>query len=129
MVKSKWARVLDIFEDEMLRGKTHEYVSIDFSYNDQKYELVDTPGHLIFIREMVEGISGVQIACLVVSMIDNEFEASFTKETLKEHMLIVKASGVEKVIILANKMDVINWSQDQLTNNCGQVSKFLKKWL
>ena len=127
MTKSKWARVLDVFEEEILRGKTHEYINIDFTYNDQEYELIDTPGHLIFIREMIAGICGVQIACLLVSMLSNEFDASFERGTLKEHLIIARASGVEKIILLANKMDLISWNKDIYNANCEKVIQFLTK--
>jgi len=127
MTRSKWARVLDIFEDEMLRGKTHEYVNIPFSYGGRNYELVDTPGHLIFIREMITGISGVKIGCLVLSMINNEFEASFERGTIKEHLMIAKASGVEKMVILANKMDAVSWDREVFLEKCKRVTAFLKR--
>ena len=40
-----WSRILDIYEEEMLRGKTNEFNEIDFNYQDKTYQLIDTPGH------------------------------------------------------------------------------------
>lgn len=127
MDRWKWARILDIYEEEALRGKTHEYISIPFEYNETAYELVDTPGHQIFIRSMIEGIQGVKIGCLVVSMINNEFVTSFDKGSLKEHLIIMKASGIEKIIILANKMDAVDWSQTVFEEKCQKIQQYLTR--
>lgn len=62
-----WSRVLDIYEEEMLKGKTHEFNLINFNYKDQEYELIDSPGHQIFVRSMIQGLSqNVNICVLLV---------------------------------------------------------------
>lgn len=48
MEKWIWARILDIYEEETSRGKTHEFSEIGFTYNDKDYTLIDTPGHQKF---------------------------------------------------------------------------------
>ena len=112
MGRWKWARILDIYEEEMTRGKTHEYVEIEINLNGEKVSLIDTPGHQSFVREMINGIScQVKSAIVMVSMIDNEFEASFNNGMLKEHILLSRCAGINNYIIVANKMDAINWDE------------------
>lgn len=127
MEKWIWARILDIYEEEMSRGKTHEFNEINFEYNNHTYQLIDTPGHQTFIRSMIEGLSrDVNIAVLMVSMIENEFNASFDKGMLKEHLYLAKFIGVQNLIVIANKMDLIDWNQKIFNERISQVKQFLK---
>lgn len=122
-----WSRVLDIYEEEMKRGKTHEFNLIDFSFKNNIYRLIDTPGHQIFVRSMIEGISqDVNVCVLLVSMIENEFNSSFEKGMLKEHLILARSLGIQHVIIVGNKMDAINWDPELYNKNLSKVKKFLK---
>ena len=127
MEKWVWSRVLDIYEEEMLRGKTHEFNSIEFNYNQKKYQLIDTPGHQTFVRSMIEGISqNVNICMLLISMIPNEFESSFENGMLKEHLILARSMDIRFIILVANKMDAINWDQKIFNQNIDKIKKFLK---
>jgi translation elongation factor EF-1alpha len=126
MEKWIWSRILDIYEEEQLRGKTHQFNTVKWTYDGKSYELIDTPGHQRFVRSMIEGISGnVNIAVLLVSMIDNEFEASFGKGMMKEHLTLAKAIGIKHLIVLANKMDVIDWDENLCKTKIKTITKFL----
>jgi len=130
MEKWVWSRVLDIYEEEMEKGKTHEFNTVDFSWNDQNYQLIDTPGHQKFVRSMIEGISeDVNIAMLLISMKDNEFESSFERGMLKEHLVLARAVGIEHLVVVANKMDLIDWDQKECKKKVLKVTKYLVKEL
>ena len=130
MEKWVWSRVLDIYEEEMEKGKTHEYNTVDFNWNNEKYQLIDTPGHQKFVRSMIEGISDdVNIAMLLISMKDNEFESSFERGMLKEHLVLARAVGIEHLIVVANKMDLIEWDEKECKKKVLKVIKYLVKEL
>jgi translation elongation factor EF-1alpha len=130
MEKWIWSRILDIYEEEQLRGKTHEFDTVEWTYEGKSYELIDTPGHQRFVRSMIEGISeNVNIAIVLVSMVDNEFEASFGKGMMKEHLTLTKAIGIDHLIVLPNKMDLINWDERLCKTKIKTVTKFLVKEL
>ena len=129
-----YSRVLDIFEEEQERGKTHEYNEIVFSLNDNEFLLVDTPGHSSFVRSMIAGLltkSFDSCALVVVSMILNEFESSFNNGMLKEHLTLAKATGINKIIIVANKMTsaFVNWNRELIGSQVKQIMIFLTKTL
>ena len=127
MEKWVWSRVLDIYEEEMLRGKTHEFNLIDFKYQDKNYQLIDTPGHQTYVRSMIEGISqDLNVCMLLISMIPNEFESSFEKGMLKEHLILARSLDIRFIILVGNKMDAINWDQDIYNKSIDKVKKFLK---
>jgi len=123
-----YARVLDIYEEEAERGKTHEFDTVTFKHNERNYQLIDTPGHQKFVRSMIEGISQeVNIAMLLISMKDNEFEASFGPGMIKEHMLLARAVGIEYMVLVANKMDLIDWDEKKCKQKVMQITKYLVK--
>lgn len=125
-----WSWILDIFKEEMVKSKTHEYSIIPFRLADHNWTLIDTPGHHIFIRSMIGGImeNNPRIAVVLVSMLDNEFEASFVRDgMLKEHLILARAIGIENVIILANKMDQVNWSAEHYSEKMKQIHGFVAK--
>lgn len=127
MSKWIWSRILDIDPEERRKGKTHEFNVVDFSYSGKDYQMIDTPGHHSFIHHMIDGIShDVNIAMLLISMKDNEFEAGFGKGMLKEHLVLARAVGIEHLVIVANKMDIINWDRKVYETNVGKVKRFLK---
>jgi small GTP-binding protein len=128
MSKWVWSRVLDIYEEEMQKGKTHEFNEIGFSLNDRGYTLVDTPGHQTFVRSMIAGINrDINVAVLLVSVAENEFIAGFERGMLKEHTILSRAVGIEHLIVTINKMDLVNWSQEIYLDRVDQIKKFLKK--
>ena len=127
MEKWVWSRVLDIYEEEMLRGKTHEFNLINFEFNKKNYQLIDTPGHQTYVRSMIEGISqDVNVCVLLISMIPNEFESSFEKGMLKEHLILARSLDIRFIILVGNKMDAIDWNQEIYQKSMEKVKKFLK---
>lgn len=127
MDKWKWARILDIFDEEAAKGKTHESINIQFEYNNTYYELIDTPGHKLFIRSMIEGVYGANIGCVIIPMINNEFEACMSsKGTLKEHLIIAKGNNIQKIILVGNKMDLIDWNENEFNKKCDTVQRIVK---
>lgn len=77
---------------------------------------------------MISGISreGVDIAVLMVSAIENEFNSSFERGMLKEHLILAKATGITNLIVLINKMDVVNWDKETFTKRKTHIEKFLR---
>lgn len=125
-----YSRVLDIYEEEMERGKTHEFDTVIFKYKGKEYQLIDTPGHQKFVRSMIEGISQqVNIAVLLISMKDNEFEAAMGAGMLREHMTLCRAIGIEYMILVANKMDLIDWDEKKCKDKIKEITKYLVKEL
>ena len=75
------------------------------------------------------------MANLVISAKPGEFEAGFEKDgQTREHAMLAKSLGAEYLIIIINKMDTVNWSEERfnyikenlmpfLTKSCGYDEK------
>lgn len=78
---------------------------------------------------MIGGANQADIAVLVISARINEFEAGFEKKgQTREHVILSKAGGVKKLIVLINKMDdeSVNWSEERFLEIKKKLSEFLK---
>lgn len=127
MTNCIWSRILDIYEEEN-KGNTYDFSEIDFKLNNKIYTLVDTPGHQLFVRSMISGIvRNVNVAVLLVSVAENEFESGFERGMLKEHTILARAVGIEYLIVAFNKMDLINWDEKIYLSRVDSIKKFTSK--
>ncbi len=127
----KYAYVLDLYDEERENGKTVDYVAVDFEYKSNKYTLIDTPGHKHFIRSLITGLnndnSNKIIGCLIVSAIENEFIAGMTNGQTKEDMILMRAVGIEHIVVVINKMDIYNYDEDIYKKRCDAVAEYIMK--
>ena len=124
MGKWAYARLLDTFEEEQERGKTHEYNIVDFTYMNKEYSLIDTPGHASYVRSMIAGLTtGADVVVIIVSMHEKEWNAGFNGMLL-EHIKLAKGLGVKNAIIAANKMDLIDWDKKKCFDRIREIKKF-----
>ena len=125
MTSWSWARVMDVLEEERRRGKTHESSSRQFKWKNREFRLIDTPGHKLFIREMINTLFAESlIGVIVISAY--EFGPAFERGQIKEDLMLLRSAGIENLIILYNKMDLIKWDPGILETVSTQVMKFVK---
>jgi translation elongation factor EF-1alpha len=106
-----YAYVLDILEEERQSGKTMDYNPIEFDYQGDHYCLVDNAGHQHLVRTLIAGLNYHQpketIGCLVVSLDTGEYEAGMKGGQTKESAKLLRGSGIEHLVILLNKIDLV----------------------
>lgn len=127
-----WSNVLDINDEERIKGKTHEFNIIELNFNNQKYNMIDLPGHKMFIREMISGISYFEtnqtIGCLVISAYKGEFESGWLRGQTKEDIIIARSLDIKHLIILINKLDSQNWNKEIYDNILIEIEPFIKNF-
>lgn len=128
MSRWKWAFLLDTNGEERVRGKTHEFSVVPFRHDGSAFELIDTPGHSTFVRSMIQGIGLFPnvIAVLVVSAIPNECHSAFEKGMLKEQCILARASGILHLVVAINKMDAVEWKEENFDSVRNLLRPFLK---
>ncbi|KAL8278033.1 hypothetical protein RQP46_009493 [Phenoliferia psychrophenolica] len=122
-----WA--LDSTSQEREKGKTVEVGRAYFETEKRRYTILDAPGHKNFVPSMITGASQADVAVLVISARKGEFETGFEKGgQTREHAMLVKTAGVNKLIVVVNKMDdpTVNWDQSRYDEIVGKLSPFLK---
>lgn len=78
---------------------------------------------------MINGATQADLAVLVISARNGEFESGFERGQTKEHAMLVKTVGVKHLIILVNKMDdsTVNWDENRYTFIQSKLNIYLKK--
>lgn len=118
------AWVFDQGTEERSRGVTIDVASNKFETSKTAFTILDAPGHRDFIPNMIAGASQADFAVLVIDASTGSFESGLRGQT-KEHALLVRSMGVQRIIIAINKLDTVSWSQDRFLEISQQVSAFL----
>ncbi|MFA6238156.1 MAG: adenylyl-sulfate kinase [Bacteriovorax sp.] len=103
--KFEFAFLLDAFEEEQKEGITIDKTEIPWSYKDQDFLIIDTPGHKEFLKNM---ISGATTANAAVIMLD---AAEGVRDQFKRHAYIIGMLGIKNIIVVINKMDLVNFDE------------------
>ncbi|GAA5883754.1 hypothetical protein JCM3774_000579 [Rhodotorula dairenensis] len=122
-----WA--LDSTSQEREKGKTVEVGRAYFETDTRRYTILDAPGHKSFVPSMISGAAQADVAVLVISARKGEFETGFEKGgQTREHAMLVKTAGVQKLVVVVNKMDdpTVNWDKERYDEIVGKLSPFLK---
>ncbi|GAA5953701.1 hypothetical protein JCM21900_001706 [Sporobolomyces salmonicolor] len=122
-----WA--LDSTSQEREKGKTVEVGRAYFETDTRRYTILDAPGHKNFVPSMISGAAQADVAVLVISARKGEFETGFEKGgQTREHAMLVKTAGVNKLIVVVNKMDdpTVNWDKARYDEIVTKLSPFLK---
>jgi elongation factor 1 alpha-like protein len=119
-----FAWVLDQSSEERARGVTIDIATNKFETDKTQFTIVDAPGHRDFIPNMIAGASQADFAVLVIDAGTGNFESGLKGQT-KEHALLVRSMGVQKVVVAVNKMDSVSWSKDRFDEIEQQISSFL----
>ncbi|KAF8930533.1 eukaryotic polypeptide chain release factor 3 [Dissophora ornata] len=122
-----WA--LDTNAEERAKGKTVECGRAYFETDSRRYTILDAPGHKTYVPSMIGGAAQADCAVLVISARKGEFETGFENGgQTREHAQLAKSGGVNKLIVVINKMDdhTVGWSKERYDECVNKLSPFLK---
>lgn len=105
------AWIMDEDDEERQRGVTMDVAQKTISLSS-KYDvyILDAPGHLDFIPQMIVGAALADVALLVY---DATTTSSLAETILKEIIFVLRGLGVSQLIVVINKMDLIEWNSQQ----------------
>ncbi|KTW25735.1 hypothetical protein T552_03347 [Pneumocystis carinii B80] len=120
-----FAWVLDQTSEERDRGVTMDLGINYFETSLRRYTILDAPGHKDFIPNMIAGASHADVALLVIDASYGSFESGFTAHgQTREHVILARSLGIQKIIVAINKLETINWSQERYEDIMAQILQF-----
>ena len=115
----EYAFLLDALKDEQSQGITIDMARCFFKTAARDYIIIDAPGHIEFLKNMITGASRAESALLVIDVDEG------IKENSKRHGQMVSMLGVKQVTVLVNKMDLVDFSEEVFEKLKSDYSEFL----
>ncbi|MDD5070038.1 MAG: GTP-binding protein [Candidatus Omnitrophica bacterium] len=116
----EYAFLIDALKDEQSQGITIDSARVFFKTEKRDYIIIDAPGHIEFLKNMVTGASRAEAALLVI----DAFEG--VRENSRRHGYMLSMLGVSQVAVVVNKMDLVDYDQAVFTKITKEYSDFLK---
>ncbi len=116
----EWSFLLDSFQAERDQAVTIDTTQINFTHNNHKYVIIDSPGHTEFLRNMISGAAQADAAILVVDADEG------VQEQTKRHAYLLSMLGLRQVAVVINKMDNVDYDIKIYEKIASDVASFLK---
>ncbi len=117
--KTEFAYLLDHLEEERKQGVTIDTTQVFFSTPSRRYVIIDAPGHVEFVKNMITGASQAEAAVLIVDADEG------VQEQTKRHSYMLALLGMKQVLVVLNKMDLVDYSSERFN----AVRRDVEKWL
>ncbi|MEW6534510.1 MAG: GTP-binding protein [Candidatus Auribacterota bacterium] len=116
----EYAFMLDALKDEQAQGITIDSARCFFKSKKRDYIIIDAPGHIEFLKNMISGAARAEAAVLVIDAKEG------IQENSRRHGYMVSMLGIKQVVIAVNKMDLINYDQVRFESIVKDFTAFLK---
>ncbi len=93
---------IDKAPEEKARGITISLHHSEYWTPKRHYAHIDAPGHADFIKNMITGAAQMDGAIIVVAATDGVMPQT------REHILLARQVGVNKIIVFLNKVDMVD---------------------
>ena len=117
----EYAFLLDALKDEQSQGITIDTARSFFKSKKRDYIIIDAPGHIEFLKNMVTGAARAEAAILVIDAHEGIMENS------KRHGYMMSFLGINNITVCVNKMDLVGYKQAVFESIKDSFTKFLNE--
>ena len=118
----EWAFLLDAFLEEQAQNITIDTTQLVFRTPLRSYVMIDAPGHQEFLKNMVAGATRADAALLIIDV------AEGIKEQTRRHLQLLSLVGIKQVIVLFNKMDLVNREALTFETAAKEIEKLFQQY-
>jgi bifunctional enzyme CysN/CysC len=115
----EFAFLLDALLEEQKQNVTIDTTEIPFRTARRRYAIIDAPGHKEFLKNMITGASRADAAILVIGADEG------VREQSRRHAYLLGMLGIKHVIVVVNKMDLVDYSEKRFREIEQEYRKFL----
>jgi bifunctional enzyme CysN/CysC len=119
-VPFEWANLMDALQSERDQNITIDTAQIWFRTRKRQYVIIDAPGHKEFLKNMITGAANAEAALLLIDASEGVQEQS------RRHGYLLNLLGIRQIVVLVNKMDLQNYSQERFNAVEKEFRAFLK---
>jgi len=101
----EYAFLLDALKDERAQGITIDSARVFFKTASRDYIIIDAPGHIEFLKNMVTGAARAEAALLVIDAREG------VQENSRRHGYMMALLGIRQLVVLVNKMDLVGFDR------------------
>ena len=117
----EYAFLLDALKDEQSQGITIDTARCFFKTEKRDYIILDAPGHIEFLKNMITGASRAQAALLMIDAKEG------VQENSRRHAYMLSMLGIRQIAVVINKMDLVDYSQEVFEKVKKEYLSFLKQ--
>jgi bifunctional enzyme CysN/CysC len=117
----EYAFLLDALKDEQAQGITIDAARVFFKSAVRPYLILDAPGHIEFLKNMITGAARAEAALLVIDA------AEGVQENSRRHGYMVSMLGVRQLAVVVNKMDLVGWDRGVYDRIVKEYGAFLEQ--
>lgn len=109
-----------------LEAEREQKITIDVAYKyfstpKRRFNIADVPGHDQYTRNMVTGASNANVAMLLV-----DIRKGLQFQT-KRHLFISSMLGITHILVVVNKLDLVDYNQEKFERLREEVTDFSAK--
>ena len=117
----EYAFLLDALQAERDQGITIDTTQVLFNSKKRSYLIIDAPGHKEFLKNMISGAAQADAGVVVIDVEEGIQEQS------RRHCYLLRLLGLKEIIIVVNKMDLIEYSQRKFNHLKKQIVEYLSE--
>jgi bifunctional enzyme CysN/CysC len=115
----EYAFLIDALKDERRQNITIDSARVFFKSSKRHYIIIDAPGHIEFVKNMVTGAARAEAALLVIDAQEG------VQENSRRHGNLLSLLGIRQLIVLINKMDLVGFDQARFEEIRREYAGFL----
>ncbi len=117
----EYAYLIDALKEERAQSITIDSARVFFSSHQRDYVIMDAPGHIEFIRNMVTGAARAEAAVLVIDAKEGVMENS------RRHGYLAWMLGIKQLVVVINKMDLVDYDRKTFRRIKRKFGNFLRE--
>ena len=117
----EYAFLLDALKDEQSQGITIDTARCFFKTTKRDYIILDAPGHIEFLKNMITGASRAEAALLMIDAREG------VQENSRRHAYMLSMLGIHQIAVVINKMDLVDYDENIYECVKSEYLAFLKQ--
>lgn len=117
----EYAFLLDALKDEQSQGITIDTARCFFKTEKRDYIILDAPGHIEFLKNMITGASRAEAALLMIDAKEG------VQENSRRHAYMLSMLGIRQIAVVINKMDLVDYDESVFEKVKDEYLEFLKQ--